>query len=376
MDSIGRESRVLASETEYSARRMLMNFSVCDETAQTPSTYTVCLFLEQLWQEMDTMTLTLDEPNFCNHSDFFVCNDGENITEINVSGVGLEGEINSTLLSQLPESIETLNLSNNQLSGDVGFWAQIYRFKKIDLSNNSLTGDVDFSQIDYADEVNRANQGRTLLSGNNSDGTTCSCSCSTTSTPTVSPTSSSSIYISSISVLTELFLNNNKWDEQTMTWNDFSNYPNLEKLDLSNNQFIGTITFEYLENLVYLNIENNQFTDIYDFYNLDNLDDLTELYMSNNTIREDLDLSSLPSNLEILECFNNEFTGELEMNAIPKSLITFDCGDNSFEKLTWDPAEEVADGDEYGLKYLCMFCCCKFSIFCFGILFSTFVFIL
>ena len=282
--------------------------SVCNKATQTEQTNNVCLFLydidDTIWFENGTF-LTLTEPDFCNITQLFACEDGQ-ITEIKMSSSGLNGTINSTFVANLPDSIKVLDFGNNSLRGDVGFWEQIYRFERVDLSYNSFSGDINFSQP------------------------------------------------AGVPVLKELYLNNNNWDEQSMSWNDFQYYPNLEKLDLSNNRFIGTITFENVENLVYLNIENNQFTDIYDFYNLNHLEFLTELYMSNNRIREDLNLSSLPSSLEVLDCDNNRFTGELEMNSIPKSLIVFDCGDNSFEDLNW-PYTYVADGDEYALEYLSMF---------------------
>ena len=306
------------------------------------------------------------------------------------------------------DSIKILNLSNNSLYGNVRFWGQIYRFEKVDLSNNRFSGDIDLGEfdvrsneengsrrrlfswnntnynhtIDFAStstprtSTNTVTAANTRVSANNPSETPSYvyCQCDTPANTTATQAAVESTFTTT---LRELYLNNNNWDEQAITWSDFSNYPNLEKLDLSNNKFSGTIDVRNLANLVYLNVENNQFTEIYDFNSWDNLDDLNELYMSNKTIREDLDLSSLPPSLKILKCHNNEFTGTLAMTSMPKSLITFDCGDNSFEDLSWQAARNVADGDEYALGCLCMLFC--FYHFCFGaccvILYVFFVFV-
>ena len=138
---------------------------VCDEVIQTQQTHSVCLFLNELWSNSTQTYLTLTEPNFCNISGLCLCNNEGDITEINLSGLDLFGEINGTLVKKLPDTIRTLNFSANSLSGDVDFWGQIYRFEIVDLSNNSFTGNVDFSELDLSWNSANLNE-RRLLSFN------------------------------------------------------------------------------------------------------------------------------------------------------------------------------------------------------------------
>ena len=302
---------------------------ICDEIIQTRDTNLVCYFLSMF----DTWpgNLTLTEPNFCNaNNSFFVCDDENiyDIIEINLSQSGISGNINSTMLKLLPNTIEILNLSNNNLDGTIGFWDEIYRFKKIDLSNNLLTGNVDFSQIDY--EYN------------------------TDSSTTISTTQS----IGSISVLTELYLNNNNLDEQSIEWDDFGdNFPNLKILDLSSNSFTGTIEFSGFNNIEYLNLGNNLFIEIYGFDDLSDQEYLVELYLNDNEIRETFASIYLPSNLEIFECSNNILSGLVLMNDIPKSLINFKCANNSFGRFEWDSAQDFV-GEPYALTQVGMLQLC------------------
>ena len=330
---------------------------MCDPVLQTDSTNQVCLFLENLEFELIAMApnFTLEEPNFCVYEDLFECDENmENIVNIKLSSADMNGQITSEMIDLLPQTIETLNLSSNNFDGTIDFWNKIHRFKKVDLSNNTFTGTVDFSQIDLTSQSGPARSSSRALMSSNYSTTTAQTKTETTVTYTTESVTTglyATASINSVSVLTELLVNNNNFDEQSINWDDFANFPKLEKLDLSNNLFTGTIEFSGFENIEYLNVANNLFDDIYGFDSLDNQVSLKELYLNNNYIRTFFEFRYLPDNMEILICANNQLSLELTMNDMPKTLKQFICGDNSFAEIKWEPAQNFI-GNPYLLTTL------------------------
>ena len=321
----------------------------CDSGVQTSETFKVCTFFETL--ESWPNDLDLHESNYCNIHvpQYFQCDSSNiNITKILVNNFQLFGEITSEMIDYLPQSIQILDLSHNSLTGTIDFWNQIYRFEKLDLSYNGFSGIVDFSEIGTSAKRIRRILRRGLLSNTTA----------ATTTDVFDPDSDS--------VLTELYLNDNDWDEQALTWDHFQYLPNLKRLDLSNNQFAGTIDFSQLKNLKYFNLANNSFTHIYGFEELNGLvQELNEFYINDNNILEEFELSWLPNNLTILKCTGNRLFGDLSMNSIPQTLLLLECGNNDFGTLEWSVADEYSTST-YELQYLSM---CFVLISCFVFVF-------
>ena len=322
----------------------------CDEGVQTSETYKVCLFFYEIFDTDDLPSdLDIHESNFCNLPDYFDCDsDGLTITQIFFSDYGIVNSIDITgdmIDSYLPLSVYTLDLSNNSLVGTIDFWNKIYRFETLDLSHNHFSGTVDFSHIGETIE----NKGRGLLSDifNETD-VADTLPTTTTTTNIFNPETDSKLKI--------LNINDNNWDSQAVDWNGFENLPGLERLDLSNNQFAGTIIFIQLESLEYFNVGNNSFSSVFGFSEMNDLEELKEFYINDNRIAEPFDLSWLPYQVTVFECSNNTLTGTLSINSIPPSLTVLNCAQNDFGALEWDVADEYS-AFTYALENLSMLSC-------------------
>ena len=283
----------------------------CDSTVQTNDTYSVCIFL-MMFEQIDTLGAdSLKLSDYCELTQYFNCSSStttdHEITSILLSNGLITSELTTTLLQASPHKIQQLDLSNNNLYGTVEEWSILSQLRVLNLANNSLSGSVAFSQLTReSDQVE--------------------------------------------SPLRYINLSNNNWDAQSIDWGVFEYCPYLKKLDLSNNQFGGTIEFQDVSNLVYLNLANNSFSAIYGFDEIKNVESLKEFYVNDNIIDEEFDLSWLPDGITIVHCSNNTLFGDLNMNDIPTSLVKFDCRHNDFGILEWETSE--SNYLEYNLEYL------------------------
>ena len=284
--------------------------TVCDDVVQTVDTFAVCTFLKPIWG--GEIMFHIMQRDYCNETftpfQLVECNGLNEIVNISIAdhGASVSGRITSEMIQSLPNSVKKLNLSNNNLYGEIDFWDKIHRFEEVDISNCSFEGKV---EID-------------------------------------------SIFSSTESQLRKLYINSNQWDEQSISWYMLCfEYPNLIELDLSNNKFVGMIDLDWYNNcsLSYLNVANNEFSGI---RRLEDQLTLEELYISNNLINQEMDISELPKNLRIFECYDNEFSGTVMMDEIPDTLEIFNCGYNSFDELNWTVVDEIASNN---LKQLSMF---------------------
>ena len=159
------------------------------------------------------------------------------------------------------------------------------------------------------------------------------------------------------SVLNFIDVSNNNFETQTISWESFEFVPYLEHLDVSHNLFVGTVElsyFQYCKNLKYFNVGYNLFTSFDDFD-----ESITETYMpeledfiiSNNDIDEAFDMTifTRSKNLKTLQCNNNSLiNSKIDMSDIPSNLEIFICGNNDFGEFIWDPSPY----DDYNLKYI------------------------
>jgi len=108
---------------------------------------------------------------------------------------------------------------------------------------------------------------------------------------------------------------------------DFSNLPNLQSLELGDNQLSGSIPdFSKLSNLQHLHLWNNQLSgSIPDFSNLSNLQSLS---LSNNQLTGNIpSFSNLP-NLHSLDLSRNQLTGSIPNFNLPALKRWFMLGSN------------------------------------------------
>ena len=287
----------------------------CDETVQTNETFIICAFLEYFDDMLDIFDKEMNvnllhEKNYCDLQEYFNCSkNSQVVTGIFLNDTNITGELTADMIDAFPNSVQVLDLSGNNIYGSVGDWSGFSHLRVLNLAHNSLRGSVEFDQ----------------LCGESSE---------------------------SESNLLEINLAHNEWSGQTIDWRVFQYAQNLEKLDLSNNKFGGTIEFQDVSKLILLNLAYNSFDSIYGFDEIKNVENLKELRINNNNIEEQVDLSWLPGNLEIFYCSNNSLFGDLNMNDIPTSLVEFDCGSNDFGILEW----EVSDNSysQHDLQYLKM----------------------
>lgn len=155
---------------------------------------------------------------------------GSAVTEINLSGLGLNGPLSYNLGSLT--SLHVMDLSNNQLSGDMPYSIPP-NLQTLNLGSNSLTGSLPYSLSSMTGLVNLY-LGNNRLSGNLQD------------------------VFSKLGNLTVLDVSFNNMSGNLPQ--SFSSLYSLSSLYLQNNHFTGDLNVLANLKLQDLNIENNQFS--------------------------------------------------------------------------------------------------------------------
>ena len=301
------------SKPPTTAPTMAPTNSLCDVTVQTNNTYLLCSFIiefESIFNgtiEDDSLEYLLHSENYCNvnaFSDYIRCDSdidsNEIITHIYFSNCNITGEMNEIIIEIFNELaqqgyLKVLDLSNNNIYGSIDNWSPFGYLNNLSLANNDFEHDFDVESL-------------TSVAQN----------------------------------LEVIDISNNRFDGE-IEWSEFEYLTGLTRLNLGYNEFDGEIEivyFENCENFVYLNAEHNYFEAMSDLEDIDEyIPDIQELYINNNEIDEDFDVSyfSGTRDLKILKCNNNSLrNGNLDMADIPESLKIFDCGFNDFGEIFWD----------------------------------------
>ena len=262
---------------------------------------------------------------------YFECEDDDVIVSIRFTNNSVSGSLSSEQILMLPKRITEIVFSNNKnLDGEFIDWSvfeTLNDLEILDLSNNDFSGSVDFVELSGHDE------------------------------------NSTSINFT-VSSLTRINLGNNKWDEQSVAWEFGEFVPFMQILDLHDNKFVGSIDLQHFVNvnwyiyyfdvslnkfegnidlqyltscnIHYLVLSLNKFTGITNFDYIDNIVDLEELYINDNEINDDIDLSWFPNRvLTYIDCHNNSLSGNINIHDLPNTVVDFDCSNNDFGTLTW-----------------------------------------
>ncbi|MCU0392227.1 MAG: immunoglobulin domain-containing protein [Thermoflexibacter sp.] len=207
-----------------------------------------------------------------------------NLVQISLPNNGLEGEIPDVFDAEIFEDLIYLNLSNNQIYGNLPESLRLLtKLAYLDLSQNQFEGDVPAWIGDFPDLV-------TLLLSYNFF----------TSLPPE---------IGNLSKLRNLFLNSNFFEEIP---EDIEDLVNLEVLNLEDNLLLNLPeAIVFFAKLKYLNISNNFLEKLPD--GIGRLEDLEEFYAYANYIDElPEELTDLVNLRSFALDFNNLDFGDLE----------------------------------------------------------------
>eukprot|EP00501_MAST-03F_sp_TOSAG23-6_P000852 GSMAST32.ASY1.ANO1.884.1 assembled CDS len=181
---------------------------------------------------------------------------------LHMPNMGLIGSL--TNLDILPQNLEYLNLSHNQLSGELGDFTNLSKLRYLYLENNQFIGDI--SAI-----------------GNLTD-------------------------------LVDLHIHDNQFSGSIEPLKDLKQ---LTYLDLSNNLFRGGIAaLKDLKQLVYLNLSQNLFNGV--ITPIGNLTNLRYLYLNENQFIGDISAIGNLLHLESVLIYDTKLNGEVPENIVKK----------------------------------------------------------
>jgi Leucine-rich repeat (LRR) protein len=182
----------------------------------------------------------------------------KHLTLLNLSHCDLQVENLEKLLLKLPSSLATLDLSSNQIGGTIPDFSQLFPvLSHFDVGNNSVQGS--FSPAVFPPSIQVLNLGANQLKG----------------------------AVNELSALVE-----------------------LQVLNLSHNQFVSLDTKE-LPNLLELDISHNAMEDL-DLMRIMKLRDLTTFAASHNKLKGTIDLTMIPTGLQVLDLSDNQLSGTLD----------------------------------------------------------------
>ena len=225
--------------------------------------------------------------------------DGCSVIEINLENRGLQGYIPAI---NLP-SLAVLNLSHNELTGEIPSFQSLTNLINLDLSYNELTGSI--PNFDSLGNLTYLDCSSNQLTGN---------------IPSFENlTEVRYLYLSdneltgnipSFENLINLIILNFSYNQLSGEIPSFENSTNLKNLYFISNQLTGnTPSFANLINLERIELTNNQLTgEIPDFENLINL---KRLYLAHNQLTGEIPSFENLVNLEVLHFSNNQLDGTI-----------------------------------------------------------------
>ena len=310
---------------------------VCDETVQTTDSYSICQFVTSF----DALPVIFEEDasllqasDYCSDSvlnEYFKCLDSENvqsITHIILNNTNISGELTSNMIDLIPTNVIYLDLSDNELGGEIGSWEGLENLETLNLANNELEGTIDLEDLSNLKVFNVANNGFTAID----DFEDISDHCPYLEQLIISNNEIEEdfelSYFSNLNYLTDLVCYNNSLISSTIDLNDIplslqvfecKNHDfgeflwesetgeeefSLQYLDLSNCRLTGSMSMSVLS-------ESGQFPNL-----------ISVILSDNENLEIEIDLSYLDgSGIEYLDLSNTDTVGSVDFEYITNYIV-------------------------------------------------------